>query len=217
MTPRKFIFLLGRPGSGKSDVYRLLGTRLAKGDALPTKIDDFPKLEALAKEDDQAAASGKPRRFTKNGAGWLANQVAYEEVLRRIDEELRNQPANAGEFVFVEFARSDMVRSIDENFSTAIRDQTFLIYVHCPIRICLERNRKRATATARGKDDHEVPEQRMIQRYGIDDLDRLHELGIPYVVIDNHLNTKDHLDLEIDKCLRVLGSTGEPRASAVRV
>jgi tRNA uridine 5-carbamoylmethylation protein Kti12 len=200
-TPQ-FVFLLGRPGSGKTHFFEKVASLLS--DQPARRIDDFPKLQALAAQDDAKEAAGEERQFTrKSGRNWLASQAAYETVLRDINAELRETPKNAG-FVFVEFARWDMVRSIEENFSDDVLDRSFLTYMYCPMSICIRRNAARSKATHTTVHPHEVPPDRL-NRYREDDHDVLDQLRVPYIVIDNHLDDTKHLDLEAEKILRVLG------------
>ncbi|MFZ3345299.1 hypothetical protein, partial [Mycobacterium sp.] len=53
-------------------------------------------------------------------------------------------------------------------------------------------------------DPHEVPPDRL-ERYREDDHDVLDQLGVPYIVIDNHLDGTEHLDLEAEQIVRALG------------
>lgn len=201
--PRQFLFLLGRPGCGKSHVFQQVKALLP---GTPTRIDDFPKLQDLAKSDDAEEAAGRPRQFTKKtaGSGWLATQVAYETVLRQVDSELRALSQEAG-FVFVELARWDMVRSIEDNFSKDVLDRAFLIYVYCPLSICIERNRRRSAGGQTNIDNHEVPIDRLTLRYCDDDHDLLNRLNVPYILIDNHLDGTEHLGFEAQKIVQALG------------
>jgi tRNA uridine 5-carbamoylmethylation protein Kti12 len=203
---RQFVFLLGRPGAGKSHFFEKVARLLS--DKPVRRIDDFPKLQSLAVKDDAREAAGKQRQFTrKAGSGWLATQAAYETVLREINAQLRKTPKSAG-FVFVEFARWDMVRSIDENFSEDVLNRSFLIYIHCPLSICMRRNAARSKGTQTSVDPHEVPPDRL-ERYREDDHDVLDQLRVPYIVIDNHLDGTEYLDLEAEDIARVLGAVGE--------
>jgi dephospho-CoA kinase len=185
MTSRKFIFLLGRPGSGKSEAYEALATRLDAA-RRPRKHDDFPILERMARDDDRRERRGLSRRFTRSSeSGWLANQIAYDEALRRIDRALVR--SHLAQYRFVEFARPDMVRSIRENFSSYVRGHAFIVYLYCPWAICRQRNLGRSMRNDFDADDHRVPEEQMFERYRYDDHDQLCDLDIPYTVIDNHL------------------------------
>jgi len=200
-TPQ-FVFLLGRPGSGKTHFFEKVASLLP--DQPVRRIDDFAKLQSLALQDDAQEAAGKERQFTrKSGSNWLATQAAYETVLREINAELRKTPEDGG-FVFVEFARWDMVRSIEENFSEGVLDRSFLTYMYCPMSICIQRNAARSKGTQTTGDTHEVPPDRL-SRYREDDHDVLDQLRVPYIVIDNHLDGTTHLDLEANKILRALG------------
>jgi adenylate kinase family enzyme len=200
--PPQFVFLLGRPGSGKTHFFEKVASLLPYQSA--RQIDDFPLLQSLAVQDDVEEAAGKERKLTrKSGSNWLATQAAYEKVLRDINAELQEVPEDAG-FVFVEFARWDMVRSIEENFSQDVLDRSFLTYVYCPMSICIRRNAARSAGTQTTADPHEVPPDRL-DRYREDDHDVLDQLRVPYTVIDNHLDGTTHLDLEAEKILRALG------------
>jgi hypothetical protein len=125
--------------------------------------------------------------------------------LREIDSELQQQLLSKDKgFTFVEFARWDMVRSIQENFSVAVLNRSFLIYIYCPLSICMQRNEARK-GTQTTVDQHKVPVDRLLERYRNDDHDVLEQLRVPYIVIDNHLDGTKHLELEARKIAEALG------------
>ncbi|KXB00346.1 hypothetical protein AKJ42_00985 [candidate division MSBL1 archaeon SCGC-AAA261C02] len=50
-----YVFLIGRPGCGKSVVYHDLSKRLLEGKLIEetTRIDDFPILQEILREDKE--------------------------------------------------------------------------------------------------------------------------------------------------------------------
>lgn len=203
------VFLLGTPGCGKSEVYRRLSSRiLAEGVAEDVlRIDDYPKVRDCFAADDEAERAGRPRFYSSRGedGGWIVKDAAlWDEVLRRVNADVRSErrPRRA---IFVEFARPDMVRSIASNFDEDVRGSSLLLYIFCPFDICWERNvRRHQAALAAGTDDHLVSREEMERTYLNDDHARLHQLGIPFLVVDNHIEGDGFLDFAIQEVVALL-------------
>lgn len=203
------VFLLGTPGCGKSEVYRRLSSRLlAEGVAEEVlRLDDYPKVNACFHADDEAEHAGRPRSYSNRGenGGWVVtNEALWDEVLRRVNDEVLSErrPRRA---IFVEFARPDMVRSIEKNFTPEVRASSLLLYIFCPFDICWERNVKRHKAALEaGTDDHLVSREEMERTYLNDDHARLHQLGIPFLIVDNHLEGEGFLDFAIQEVVALL-------------
>ena len=203
------VFLLGTPGCGKSEVYRRLSARLVEekvaSEAL--RIDDYPKVRDCFAADDLEEQAGRPRRYSSRGkgGGWVVKDgELWDEVLRRVNADvLRERRENRA--IFVEFARPDMVRSIASNFDPEVRASSLLLYVFCPFDICWERNVKRhQAALAAGIDDHLVSREEMERTYLNDDHARLHTLGMPFLVVDNHIDGDGVLDFAIQEVVALL-------------
>ena len=203
------VFLLGTPGCGKSEVYRRLSKRLLEDGVAQDvlRIDDYPKVRDCFAADDELEKSGGARRWSQRGAdgGWLIKDAElWDEVLRRVDADVREQ-RRTGRAIFVEFARPDMVRSIESNFDPRLRESSLLLYIFCPFDICWERNVKRhQAALAAGVDDHLVSREEMERTYLNDDHGRLHTLGMPFLVVDNHIDGDGFLDYAIQEVVALL-------------
>jgi adenylylsulfate kinase-like enzyme len=203
------VFLLGTPGCGKSEVYRRLSARLvAEGVASEVlRIDDYPKVRDCFSADDAEETAGRARRYSSRGAdgGWVVkDRELWDEVLRRVNADVM-QERRQSRAIFIEFARPDMVRSISSNFDAQLRASSLLLYIFCPFDICWERNVKRhEAALAAGIDDHLVSREEMERTYLNDDHARLHTLGMPFLVVDNHIDGDGVLEYAIQEVVALL-------------
>jgi hypothetical protein len=203
------VFLLGTPGCGKSAVYhRLAGRVVEEGLAKDVlRIDDYPEVRACFQADDEAERAGRPRVYSARGAGggWIvSNPALWDDVLKRVNDRVRRE-RRPGRATFVEFARPDMVRSIAENFDAEVRSSSLLLYIFCPFDICWERNlRRHEEALEAGGDDHLVSREEMERSYLEDDHGRLHRLGIPFLLVDNHIDGEGLLKYAIEETVSLL-------------
>lgn len=207
--PSSFVFLLGRPGSGKSAVYRMLKKRLREGGLASdiTRIDDFPVLRELLDRD-----VGFKRHYRKEGGFVVTDFTILDEVLKEINRKLKKleQP---GKVTFVEFARARYADAL-KNFDRKVLDRSLILYIYCPFDICVERNVRRFRK-ARGKDidEHIAPTDIMERYYKYDDYEELYlksenelkaQAPAPIVVVKNNVEGLNHLKLEIEKVMTTL-------------
>jgi len=207
--PSSFVFLLGRPGSGKSVVYRMLSERLrAEGLASDiTRIDDFPVLREMLDRDTEFK-----RHYRKEGGFVVTDFTILDDVLKEINRKLKEleQP---GRVTFIEFARDRYANAL-KNFDREVLDHSLILYIYCPFDICVERNVRRFRE-AQGKDidDHIAPTDIMERYYRYDDYEGLflkseNELKArapaPIVVVKNDIEGLDHLKLGIEKVVTTL-------------
>lgn len=203
------VFLLGTPGCGKSEVYRRLADRLvAEGLARDIlRIDDYPKVRDCFEADDEAERAGRPRVYSSRGTdgGWvITNPALWDDVLKRVNDDVHRE-RRAGRVLFLEFARPDMVRSVSANFAPGVLASSLVLYIFCPFDICWERNvRRHQAALAAGIDDHLVSREEMERTYVEDDHHRLHRLGLPFLLVDNHLEGEGFLQYAIEEVVAVI-------------
>lgn len=165
--PPSFIFLLGRPGCGKSAIYSILREELLKRSLAREveRIDDFPIILKLLDQDREFK-----RHYRKEGGFVVTDFTILDDALREIDTELKKE-AKPDKITFVEFARSNYSSAL-KNFSRWVLDRSLLLYIYCPYEVCVARNVRRFKE---GKtiDNHIAPSDIMEKYYKKDEYEDL--------------------------------------------
>lgn len=199
---KRYIFLLGRPGCGKSAVYNQLVKRLKEENLAEDfpRVDDFPKLWKLFQEDVEQKRS----RRTEDGGYKVTDDTVWDDLLKEVNEDIKPM-AKEGRVVFVEFSRNDYKRAF-KNFDKEILDQAVGIYIDVPFEICWQRNVARhKKALAEGTDDHLVSKEEMEKTYKIDDgLEFAKIAPFPVEIIDNSKDGEEFLNQQIENIIKIL-------------
>jgi hypothetical protein len=206
----KHIFLLGRPGCGKSALYRELERGLLQSGRARTcqRVDDFPKLWAWIEADYLRESEGKERLFTAVTEDGHFDISDYDFLERVLNEILGEVSADVLEIdrpdhvVVIEFARHSYLEAL-EHFDRSILDSCLIVYMQVSFETCWERNVARhQAAVAQGGDDHLVPRESMERYYLHDDRDQLIQVmtdrGIPVEVVDNEREGEEHLVAQVE-------------------
>jgi adenylate kinase family enzyme len=202
-----FIFLLGRPGCGKSVIYNMLGERLRKEKLAREvmRIDDFPVLKDIVDEDKEFK-----RHLRKEGGFEVTDLSMLDDVLKRINGQLKKLEKH-GRVIFVEFSRDSYAHAM-KNFDREVLDRSLILYIYTPFEVCLERNVRRFKGQ-KNVDDHIVPSDMMHKYYRNDDYEEFflkseNELKklVPakIIAIRNESDNLEKLKLEIDRILTEL-------------
>jgi hypothetical protein len=208
----KYVFLLGRPGCGKSALYRELEKRILESAQAETceRVDDFPKVWALLQRDDALEQEGKERlhsRRSENG-GWLfTNDQVWDDFLKEVNAEVLeiDRPDHV---IFIEFARPSYIGAI-RNFDRGILDDCIAIYMQVSFETCWARNVARHEGViGEDGDDHFVRREAMEKFYLHDDqeafVQQMQERNIPVVVVDNEADGEEHLQSQVEELFRSL-------------
>jgi adenylate kinase family enzyme len=213
----KYVFLLGRPGCGKSALYRELETRILESGQAKTfeRVDDFPKLWAAVERDDALEKEGKERIYFKrfnDGELSLINDDLFNVILKEVNSDVLkiDKPDH---MVFLEFARSNYVEAV-QSFDRSILDHCVAIYVEVSFDICWARNVARhEAAIAEGGDDHLVPRGEMERIYLHDDQDAfvqyMKDRNIPVLVVNNEADGEEHLKKQVEELFENLFQNSE--------
>jgi len=204
-----FVFLLGRPGSGKSAIYRMLRQRLLEEGLASdvTRIDDFPVLRELLDRDTEFK-----RHYRKEGGFVVTDFTILDDVLKEINRKLKG-PEQPSRVTFVEFARARYADAL-KNFDRKVLDRSLILYIYCPFDVCVERNVRRFRE-ARGEDidEHIAPTDIMERYYKYDDYEELYlkseaelkrRAPAPLVVVRNDIEGLERLKRELKKVTEAL-------------
>ena len=207
----KYVFLLGRPGCGKSALYRDLEKRILESGQASTieRVDDFPKVWARLQRDDAREREGKARiysRRTEEGA-YLANDNLFDGILKEVNADVLGID-KPNHMVFIEFARPNYVEAI-QDFDPRILAHCIAVYMEVSFEICWARNVARhAAAMAQDGDDHLVGREAMEEVYLHDDQEafvaHMEERGIPVLVVNNEADGEEHLKRQVEELFQRL-------------
>ncbi len=204
-TSLPFIILLGRPGCGKSLIYKTLSKKF-QAEKIAEKfirIDDFPILQNLLDKDVDCK-----RHEKKDGGFAVTDWTIIDEVLQIINKTTFSKIENK-KIIFIEFSRAnyqDALKNFDEHFLT----NSIILYIKTSLNVCLQRNEERfKNSMDKNIDDHIVPPDLMKTYYSDDDFeniidtDRKNEfskiISSPVFVLDNNIQNLDLLNDNLDQ------------------
>lgn len=186
-----YLFLLGRPAAGKSELIEFLRRLPAEERARDYHLgdlrvaDDFPLLWQIFVEDDlwQAVGRGRlhSRRAGENYA--VADASVWPFLIGRLQDQLAQQPAAPGETVVVEFSRGGPSAYQDALalFSPALLRLAAILYLDVPFEESWRRNLARYDRAQRaGILTHSVPREEMERTYASDDWPEVGAAGFGY-------------------------------------
>ncbi len=199
------VFLIGRPGCGKSVAYRILEEELrARGYGGEFKrVDDFPFLKHIFDTD----VEHKRHRPAPVGGVKVTDDRVWDDLARALNEEaLKLQAPNR--LLFVEFSRDNYVRAF-KHFSPKILQNSLVVYVDAPFDLCWERNARRARKE-KGLDAHLVSREEMEKTYARDDHEELPKhVNVPVLVVKNDSDDLGKLRGELQKVVQKLEEIAE--------
>jgi adenylate kinase family enzyme len=207
----QYVFLLGRPGCGKSALYRELETRMLESGQARTveRVDDFPIVWARLQRDNALEREGKERIYSRrtDDGGYFPYDNIMDGILKEVNADVLkiDKPDH---MIFIEFARSNYVEAL-QNFVPRILEHCIAIYMEVSFEICWARNVARhEAAMAQDGDDHLVGREAMEELYLHDDqeafVETMKERNIPVLVVNNEADGEEHLKEQVEELFRNL-------------
>ncbi|MDI6643317.1 MAG: deoxynucleoside kinase [Candidatus Hodarchaeaceae archaeon] len=194
------VFLIGRPGCGKSVVFQILkGELQARGYRGELKrIDDFPILKHIFDTDTRY----KRHRPAPGGGVKVTDDAVWDDLAKGLnDQALKLQSPDR--LLFIEFSRDNYVRAF-KNFSPEILKNSLIVYIDAPFDVCWERNVCRAREE-QGLDAHLVSREEMEKTYARDDHEELPKhVAVPVLIVKNESDDMGNLRGELKKVVEKL-------------
>ncbi|HSW88558.1 MAG TPA: hypothetical protein VLG12_05345 [Candidatus Saccharimonadales bacterium] len=145
----KKIFLLGRPGSGKSTASRYL-VKIFKNKKLEIeRINDFPLLKEMFLADREQ------KRFvpTEEGGFNATDFAVFDEVLQDIESNVSRKIYGDISFFTIEFARTNYKEALQQFSKDFLSTDSYVLFLDAGMETCLYRVRERV-AHPKTADDH---------------------------------------------------------------
>ncbi len=174
------VFLLGRPGSGKSMVARLIEMFAKENGWSAYYINDYGYLQNMFLQEEKELIPPKERKFSPMGPPecngfdvkdfsvldtvlrMMAKEVEAWEVENESEEE--NKSGTEDKLCLIEFARANY-RDALQLFGSKLLKGAHLLYLNVDIECCIKRNHQRI--------DHFVSDEIMTTYYREDDWSRV--------------------------------------------
>src|SRR6266487_5074876 len=185
------LFILGRPGSGKSSAARIIATIARCRGWNTTHINDYDILKEMA----QADTAHKNFRQTEHGGFDVQDFSVLDIALKDVEKRAQHRSLEQDTLVIIEFARDDYSKALKWYSSGFLQDAYFL-FMHLDLDTCIQRIQKRITYTYTDppiSDNHYVSE----------------EIVRGYYQMDNRQYIKDSLktDYSIMKLIRIIDNS----------
>jgi energy-coupling factor transporter ATP-binding protein EcfA2 len=193
------VFVMGRPGSGKSQAVRHMRELVLHGRWGSSHITDYALLYQMFHD------GCKQFRAREHDSFDVTDFSVLDVVLGQINKILlkeKQQSSNAQQLFFVEFARDDYKLAFDL-FDRELLREAYFLFLKADTGTCIDRICKRINSPA-SLDDHFVSEEIVKGYYGID--------GNSYIT--GHLGR----DFDIDSSrIAVIDSNGSWEKVCVKV
>jgi len=224
------LFILGRPGTGKSTVARLLKAVAQESGWDTRHIYDYKHLHDMFQQEIDDHVPVEARLFRQKGPdacqGFDVREGKFkvlDTVLKQMADEVREEEqdqSGANKLLLIEFARKEYTRALDI-FGYEILKGAHLLYVKLDLENCIKRVHQRAIENrCRSEYDHFVSDDIMRGYYSEDDwfseqffkyLNTLHTIDVTDGELDNS-GTDYELERKVGK---IFGKLVNPQPVAV--
>jgi adenylate kinase family enzyme len=181
------IFLLGRPGSGKSTAARYIQQYGKKCDWSTQHINDYHFLFEFFQQDIHH------QQFRPSGCGGfdVLDFSVLDRALQAVEAKALQYITHDQTFLLLEFARNDYWQALKQFNSHFLQDAYFL-FLEADIETCIQRVYNRSYHPT-SHDDHFISEE-MIRSYYHEDnkLYLIHNMLTEYAISDSRIRIIDN-------------------------
>jgi adenylate kinase family enzyme len=144
------VFVLGRPGSGKSSAARIVTLTRRRG-RLATRVNDYDILQAMSSCEQE----GEKFRRTDRGGFEVRDFSVLDTVLQKVEKLARTQKSSA-DIVIIEFARDDYNKALKQFNKDFLRNAYFLL-IDTDLETCIQRIHRRVSNPTTSDDHYVAP------------------------------------------------------------
>ncbi len=158
------VFILGRPGSGKSAAARYIAALAQNYGWLPIHISDYGILYDMFLAERALQFTPKHKKFlpTEHGGFDVLNFAVLDDALREVEKRIYKYMSAARNLLLIEFARNDYRKAL-KHISQDLFQDTYFLFINSDMASCLQRINKRV-AYPTTPDDHFVS-TKIFKRY----------------------------------------------------
>lgn len=187
------LFVLGRPGSGKSTAIHRISELASRRNYSTHHIKDYDILLEMYKQD--------VRHEDFCPADWdgfdVINFLVLDAALQKLEEQVLNlekvsSSLGQKEIIMIEFARDDYVKALN-NFSPDFLKNVYFLFVETGLETCIERIHSRRANNSPNTDHHSVSDAIMTNYYHTDNWSDVVPMfsGQHYALKNNGKSVKD--------------------------
>jgi adenylate kinase family enzyme len=157
------VFLLGRPGSGKSTAARSIERQVRREGLSAIRINDYRILYDMFQKEKNQSKSG-PKQFScaEHKGFDVIDFSILDTVLREVERKVKKQICfGKNEFILIEFARDDYIEALKKIDSRLLQSAYFLFF-DAEINTCILRIYQRTLLASKEDeflDNHFVSEK----------------------------------------------------------
>ena len=156
------VFVLGRPGSGKSTAFRYIKKYVEERypDWSAVRFQDYEILQDMFRFDRLFEPDPNRRKFeaTDHGGFNVRDFSVVDIALEELEKQVRHRYSpTSDEIIVIEFARDDYGKAL-EKFSPSFLQDAYFLFIDAAMETCIQRVRERVANRTTG-DDHFVSEK----------------------------------------------------------
>ncbi len=158
------VFILGRPGSGKSAAARYIAALAQNYGWLPIHISDYGILYDMFLAERALQFTPKQKKFlpTEHDGFDVLKFEVLDDALREVELQIYKYMSDVRNLLLIEFARNDYRKALKHISQDLLQDAYFL-FINSDMASCLQRINKRV-AYPTTPDDHFVS-TKIFKRY----------------------------------------------------